>query len=69
MSGALQGATEWVLNDCKHLTGADGSMQPLTDAIRKNINDHVLNMADRGAQAAGLIILTGGTSGLFRADT
>lgn len=45
-----QGATEWVLNDCTHVTVADGSAATLDPNMRKTINNHVLNMADRGTQ-------------------
>jgi hypothetical protein len=39
-----------VLNDCTHVTVADGSAATLDANMRKTINDHVLNMADRGTQ-------------------
>jgi len=43
-----QGATEWVLNDATTYTTESGTSAPLTEAVRKQIADHVLSMADRG---------------------
>lgn len=44
----IKGATEWVLNDCTKYTLGDGSAAPLGTSTRNAINDHVVNMADRG---------------------
>lgn len=44
----VKGATEWVLNDCTSYTLSDGTTAPLTEAVRKRIDDHVFSMADRG---------------------
>ena len=41
----VKGATEWVLKDCSKLLTASGSEEPLTDSKRKEIEDHIHNMA------------------------
>lgn len=43
----VKGATEWVLNDCTSYLLRDGSTAPLTNVVRKKIEDHVVSMADR----------------------
>jgi len=41
-----KGAPEWVLKDCTHYLGSDGTPQRMTPAKRSEIDKHILDMAN-----------------------
>ena len=41
-----KGAPEWVLRDCTHYLGSDGTPQRMTDEKRAEIETHIVNMAN-----------------------
>jgi Ca2+-transporting ATPase len=42
-----KGASEWILKDCSYITDRDGNVIPLETERRKELENHINNMADR----------------------
>jgi magnesium-transporting ATPase (P-type) len=41
-----KGASEWIIKDCTHYLSNDGSILPITDMKRNEINQHIIDMAN-----------------------